>query len=115
MDFIKALAENSSESSELKWTFLVVSVLFMLVVLLAIKYQKESWKKALTYSSVVSFAFAAAACSFSDIADMVFSLTGNVNIIIYIVFVVWIFLLVCGLALTFIDVIETLYKKIFKK
>ena len=115
MDFIRILAESSNKGSEMKWGFLVVSVLFMFVVLLAIKYQKESWKKALIYSSIVSFAFATAACAFSDIFDMVFSLMGKVNNAIFIVFVIWIILLVFGLALTFLDVIETMYRKIFKK
>lgn len=74
MGFINILVEKSNKGSEMKWEFLVVSVLLMFVVFLAIKYQKESWKKALVYSSIVSFAFATAACAFSDIFDMVFSL-----------------------------------------
>ncbi len=115
MGFIRILAGNSNKGSEMKWEFLVVSVLLMFVVLLAIKYQKESWKKALVYSSIVSFAFVTAACAFSDIFDMVFSLIGKVNIAIFIIFAIWIILLILGLTLTFIDIIETMYKKTFKK
>lgn len=115
MGFINILVEKSNKGSEMKWEFLVVSVLLMFVVFLAIKYQKESWKKALVYSSIVSFAFATAACAFSDIFDMVFSLMGKVNITIFIIFAIWIVLLIFGLTLTFIDIIETMYKKVFKK
>lgn len=42
MEFIKILAEKSNKGSEMKWEFLVVSILLMFVVLLTIKYQKES-------------------------------------------------------------------------
>lgn len=119
MNFFAKLAELSDGTiSELKWIVLFLSCIAFLVSLLALKSSKENVLKAITYSSVVSFAVAACGFVYSDILDMVCKLigydTGVFITIIRVLLAIPALISAVGFVLSFEDTAESFYNKIHK-
>ena len=119
MNFFAKLAELSDGTfSEAKWIVLFLSCIAFFVSFLVLKPSKGNVSKAMTFSSILSFAVAACGFAYSDILDMVCKLidydAGVFITIIGVLFAIPALSSAVGFAQSFADTAASFYNKIYK-